>query len=140
MNKYATAALNAARMCGKSGKLSPVDAWDRATTKLFGSGTTGQMKGCPRDAFLGLCGEGQVRGIPPGQYTRSKKNKTYALKAVELLAIKPELADEPGALWEVVMAGEDKNPNCQMDVVAALWREGLIIPAPAQARSVRSGR
>jgi hypothetical protein len=44
-----------------------------------------QKKGCPRGAFLGLCEEGLVKGIPAGNYTTSKDNKAYAVRAAELL-------------------------------------------------------
>jgi hypothetical protein len=30
-----------------------------------------------------------------------------------------------GALWRVVMAGEEKKPNSQMEVVIALWSKGM---------------
>ena len=44
-----------------------------------------QKKGCPRGAFLGLCEDGLVKGIPAGNYTVSKDNKAYAVRAAELL-------------------------------------------------------
>jgi hypothetical protein len=67
-----------------------------------------------------------VKGIPAGEYTRSKANKDYALKAVSLLERQPELAIDRKALWSAVMAGEKKTENQQMDVVLSLWRAGLL--------------
>ena len=34
-----------------------------------------------RGAFLGLCEEGLVKGIPAGKYSASKDNKQYAVRA-----------------------------------------------------------
>jgi hypothetical protein len=39
-------------------------------------------KGLPRGAFLG---KGLIKGIPAGNYTVSKDNKAYAVRAAELL-------------------------------------------------------
>jgi len=40
------------------------------------------VKGCPRGAFLELCEAGMIKGIASGKYTRSKRNKEYAIDAV----------------------------------------------------------
>jgi hypothetical protein len=82
MSKYGLAAVEAVRLYTGGLAKSPRDAWEEATSKLFGLRTSSQCKGCPRDAFLGLCGEGLVEGIEPGNYTRSRANKGYALEAV----------------------------------------------------------
>lgn len=57
-----------------------------------------KKKGCPRNAFLGLYEEGLVKGIPSGNYTRSKKNKEYAIKAVKILKGAPELSSNSKTL------------------------------------------
>ena len=93
---------------------------------LFGRGTPSQRKSCPRGTFLGLCQEGLVKGIEPGAYTRSHKNKRYAVDAVAVLRQHSELARDPQALWREVLAGEAKVHNEQMNVVVALWSSGLI--------------
>lgn len=82
-------------------------------------------KGCPRNAFLGLCSSGLVKNIPKGIYTKSIKNRTYAEKAVEILKINPDLANAPSRLWEILQT-EVKNHNGQMNIVCALWKNGLI--------------
>ena len=127
MNKYAQAALEAVRLYVNSRAESPRAAWDQATTRLFGEGTASQEKGCPRDAFLGLCEEGLVRGIPPGQYCKSVLNKKYAMAALPLLRGRPSLSGEHIQLWRLVMHGRPKQHNSQMDVVAALWDAHLIV-------------
>jgi hypothetical protein len=131
MNKYATAAVDAARLCARSPGLSPADAWEDAPARVFQKGSPAQKKGCPRGAFLGLCAAGMVRGVPAGEYTRSEANRAYAERAVEARDREPGLAGDVNALWERVMAGEEKRHNCQMDVVVALWREGLLAQQPA---------
>ena len=126
MNKYGKSAVKAARMMSAGSASSPQDAWERATSEIFGKGTPSQKKGCPKGAFLGLCEEGYVKGVPPGNYTNSTKNKRYALQAVKILRGNPVISKDPKSLWALVMQGEPKSHNSQMDVVAALWRKGLI--------------
>ncbi|RLD02904.1 MAG: hypothetical protein DRI65_13990 [Chloroflexota bacterium] len=126
MNKYGQAAVQAARMLSIGSVSFPQDAWERATSEIFGKGTPSQKKGCPKGAFLGLCEEGYVKGVPPGNYTNSTKNKRYAIQAVNLLRKDPTLSNDPKSLWALVMQGEPKSHNSQMDVVVSLWMEGYL--------------
>ena len=65
-------------------------------------------------------------GAPPGEYnTKISDNKQYGLKAIAVLRSTPALADEQVLLWTKIGNGKLK-PNSQMDVVAALWKAGLI--------------
>ena len=82
-------------------------------------------KGCPRNAFLGLCSSGLVKNIPKGIYTKSIKNRTYAEKAVEILRKNPGFANNPLGLWKKIQT-EEITHNGQMNVVCALWKNGLI--------------
>lgn len=125
-NRYGEAALMAAR---SSAGTNPVARWDAAMERLYPTSPTSRKKGCPRGAFLGLCEEGLVKGIPPGQYTASKENKAYAVQAAALLA------DETrkwsiGELWRAASNDPEKTHNSQMDVVLALWKNGLIVRKP----------
>ena len=126
--------------CSKAAKLAvekmvdgtctnPRDAWTLAISK-FSDSLSVQNKPCPKGAFLGLCQEGLVQGIEPGDYTPSDKNKEYALKAVKKLK---ELEDSGNhiasditalELWRKI--GETKAYNQQMDVVLSLWINGFI--------------
>ena len=124
MGKYGDAAIKAVRLVRSGSVKSPINAWKRATGEIFGRGTSSQDKGCPRDAFLGLCEEGIITGIPAGNYTRSIKNKEYALKAVRLLKEEPEVTQTK--LWDKVVEGKGIKHNGQMDVVVSLWKAGLI--------------
>ena len=82
-------------------------------------------KGCPRNAFLGLCSAGLIKNISKGSYTKSILNKNYAEKAIDILKKNPELVENPLDLWNQIQT-ETKKHNGQMDVVCALWKNGLI--------------
>ena len=125
MSKYGEAAIRAVHLFTSGTVDSPSVAWAQATNEIIWEGTPGQVKGCPQNAFLGLCEEGLVKGIPRGQYTRSIKNKQYAVNGFTVLKRKPELASKPRVLWDEVMKGEKKAHNSQMDVVTALWEQGM---------------
>jgi len=94
--------------------------------KLYPTSPTARKKGCPRGAYLGLCEEGMVKGIPPGHYTSPKDNKAYAVRAVALLA-EGRQSWSTSALWHAVTNDPEKLHNSQMDVVMALWKNGLIV-------------
>lgn len=130
MKKYGVAAERAAKMLGKDTTLDPREAWERATIEVFGEGTSLQVKGCPRGAFLGLCSAGLVEGVEPGTYGRGSKNAGYAVAAIAELRRSPELVEDPDTLWRRVPKDDpNKASNSQMDVACGLWRAGLIRPA-----------
>ena len=91
MGKYGEVAVNAARLLDADSKKSPLDAWNAAAKAKFRGEIEAEKKSCPRGAFLGLCEEGLVRGVVPGEYTGSDKNKSYALEAVRHLLHDPGL-------------------------------------------------
>jgi hypothetical protein len=125
MHKYGLAAIKAVELVTSGLAKGPAYAWEKATTEIFESGTSSQKKGCPRDAFLGLCEDGLVKGIPGGCYTRSKKNKAYAVRAVRVLKETPKSTYDPSELWSEVI-GSRKTHNGQMNVVLSLWGAGLL--------------
>lgn len=124
--KYAKSVLNAVSLIRTGIIKSPVMAWEKSTSEIFGKGSPSQIKGCPKNAFLGLCETGRVTGIDKGNYTRSQKNKGYALEALRILQSNPGFSDSPKELWEKVVGGKDIVHNSQMDVVLALWRSGYL--------------
>ena len=131
MGGFGTAALNAHKLATGKHPQDPSDAWDQATTSIWGGGTSSQVKSCPKNAFLGLCAAGMVKGVASGKFTRSRKNKKYAVKAADMLKVNSSLVSlgEKG-LWQKVMKsfGEpvDKVHNQQMDVVLTLFQNKLI--------------
>ena len=127
-NRYGEAAIMAARTSSAAG-LDPVVRWESAMEKLYPTSPTARKKGCPRGAFLGLCEEGLVRGIPAGRYTASKDNKAYAVRAAELLR-EGKQSWSTSLLWRAVTDDPEKIHNSQMDVVMALWKNDLIVRKP----------
>lgn len=123
-NKYGLAAIEVAAI-GES----PVNSWKQVVSKYFSSESSRQ-KACPRNAFLGLCEAGLVKGIKAGVYLKIKNknlNKEYAIAAVEKLKENPNVSKNE--LWDEVrekLALGEKIHNSQMDVVLALWENDLI--------------
>jgi hypothetical protein len=123
MNKYGLTALKSVQNYKDSYAIDEI--WLRSAKEIFETKSS-QEKGCPKGTFLGLCEEGLIKGIPRGKYTRSEKNKNYALKAVSILKNNPNKVYSPKELWDKLELG-NKRSNSQMDVVLALWENGLII-------------
>jgi len=98
--------------------------------KLYPTSPTSRKKASPRGAFLGLCEEGLVKGIPPGHYAATKENKDYAVRAVALLA-EGTKTWSTNALWLAVANDPEKQHRSQMDIVMALWKNNLILPKPS---------
>lgn len=124
-NRYGEAALMATQQV-PSGDIDPVARWESAMEKLYPTSAAARKKGCPRGAYLGLCEEGLVKGIPAGRYTTSRDNKAYAVRAVALLTEGTQLRST-SALWRAITNGADKAHNSQMDIVLALWNNDLIV-------------
>ncbi len=125
MSRHGEAAVAATRLV-VARQLSPRDAWSKAIAEQPG----GYDKNCPRTTYLTLCGEGFIRGVPPGRYAQGRENATYAIALVRLLIEDGSRVDEPEAvLWKLVGAG-DTHRNGQVEVVKALWRAGLILANP----------
>ena len=97
----------------------------KIAVKYFASESS-KTKPCPKNTFLGLCEAGFVKGIPKGNYTKSIKNKKYAIKAVTVLKQNKHTTFSPKELWDKLEL-RDKRSNSQMDVVLALWEHGLIV-------------
>jgi hypothetical protein len=123
INKYALTALKSVQNFKES--YSIVEIWSRSAKEVFPLSKSSQEKNCPKGTFLGLCEEGLVKGIPKGNYTKSVKNKEYALKAIAILKQNTQTTFSPKELWEKLELG-DKRSNSQMDVVLALWEADLI--------------
>jgi hypothetical protein len=124
-NKYGEAALIAARAETYGKPITPGERWSEATRKLYPTSPSAQRKGGPRAAFLSLCEAGLVKGIPAGRYAPLNKDKAYAPRAVALLIAGTHKTVT--TLWAEVTDGEEIPHNSQMDVVLALWKNGLIV-------------
>ena len=110
--------------------MNPEARWESAMEKLYPTSSAARRKAGPRGAFLGLCEEGLVKGIPTGDYASSKDNKACAVRAVALLTA-AEQHWSRSALWQAVTDGVEKAETGQIDVVLALWNNDLIVGKPA---------
>jgi len=110
MNKYALIAINSADYI--DGGLIAKAAWEKASCEIFSKGSSSQVKGCPKNAFLGLFSE-DPKFI-------NNKNATYACDARSILRENPYHQYSKIELWKLV-AGENKTHNSQIDVVMELW-------------------
>ncbi len=106
-------------------KIKPtIEGWKHLAKEL-GFTKSKIDKGCPRNAFLGLCSLGLIKGITKGNYTTSKKNSNYAKEAVRILKEDNSLCNNPNELWTKI-PGAPKTHNGQMNVVCALWKAEII--------------
>lgn len=128
---YGIVAIKAAKLAVEN-MLAPNEAWQIAVTEAYPDKMEMQKKGCPRNAFLGLCNEGKIKGIPPGNYTNSDLNKKYAVEGLDILSTNPHKEFHRKELWQLVLErlGKDKSKahNGQMHVVVSLWNEDLLNP------------
>jgi len=124
MNKYGEVAIIVANNFEDSDNAIK-DAWVKVCEKVFPNSPSSIKKSCPKDTFLGLCEEGLVKNIPQGNYTKSIKNKKYAINAVKILKENPSYSNNKNTLWKKV-AGKNKTHNSQMDVVIALYKNNLL--------------
>ena len=123
INKYALTVLKTIQNFKESYSITEI--YHSAAKEVFPTKSS-QEKGCPKNTFLGLCEEGLVKGIPKGNYTKSVKNKEYALQAIAVLKKDTSTFISPKELWNALNLG-DKKHNSQMDVVLALWDKHLIV-------------
>lgn len=124
MGKYGKIAEIATNLLVSNKASEPINAWELAASQVFPESESSRNKSCPKNSFLGLCEDGYVHGAEQGSYTRAKKNKDYAIKALLLLSVTPNLNEKE--LWKSVIDEPDKKYNSQMDVVKTLWDGKLI--------------
>ena len=91
---YQEIALNAAKRLQVE-NINPINAWD---IELKGMSD----KGCPRSTFLGLCQIRVVKNVSKGDYTRSKKNLSYAKEGVRILKQFPQKFNSGNELWQEI--------------------------------------
>lgn len=130
-NKYGKVAIETTKYIQET-RECPKKVWQNFAEKIFGVGTHGANKGCPRNAYLGLCADGLVTNVSEGNYiSDGNLEKLYAVQAVRILRRDQSLENQPKELWKKVMIDTGKDPNkthnSQMYVVLALWHEGMIV-------------
>lgn len=115
--KYGYCSIRAAELM-KSNDLNADIAWSTVAEELFGNGSSGAKKSCPKNAFLSLM----------GQNNRRSKNGTYAMEALDIIDKlgKDDIDNiSPNKFWRDKM-GKEIRHNGQIDVVFALRSKGLI--------------
>jgi hypothetical protein len=105
--------------------VTAAERWDTAVRQVYPEKPYLQKKTAPRGAFLGLCEKGLVKGVPRGEGSGTDRNRQYAVSAVALLRAGTHRSVT--ALWAEVTQGDESAHNAQMDVVLALWKNGLIV-------------
>lgn len=125
-NKFGEAALIAARL-EVATEVTPAQRWETAVRQLYPDKPYMQKKSAPKAAFLGLCEAGLVVAVEAGETGSANRNKSYAVKAVELL--RAGTYKTVPALWTAVVEGDEAPHAAQLDVVMALWKNGLIATA-----------
>ena len=124
MNKYANVALKAVKIVREE-RISPQEAWSKASSLIFPNSKSSRDKTCPKNAFLGLCEEGLIEGVNPGSYTKSNKNKHYAIQAIQLLKHNKQMTEKQ--LWDSIEKDDiGKRHNQQMHVVKALFKNDYV--------------
>jgi hypothetical protein len=124
-DKFGYTAVKAVELIQKGTSKSPKEAWEKAGYQVLEKKVYVE-KGCPKNAFLGLCEEGIVKGVPRGKYTKSVKNKKYALKAFEKLQEDPSIKNDIKKFWEIVGPKPTISHNYQLNVVIQLMEHNLL--------------
>jgi hypothetical protein len=125
MGMYGRAAIKAVQMIQQGSPSNPESAWDRAIA-LETASPDSRKKSCPRGAFLGLCSAGVINGVKGHASLELGSNGDYARRMVKALRSDEEVASDRKRLWRLGARKSKKDENGQVDVVLALWNEGLI--------------
>ena len=137
MRQYGKAAVDAVGLIQAG--VPPTEAWIQAISRYTESEHS-RNKGCPRNAFLGLCAAGMVVGVDsrhPELVGLKNDNGDYAIDAVKLLRqdkflqqeimsgkkISEEILDN----WWKQIPNTPGTPQDQLHIVMALWQKGLIV-------------
>ena len=131
MSKYGKVAIKAVEIFKNRELSNPLGAWEIAAEEIFRDKEASIKKGCPRNVFLGLCEDGLIIGIPPGKYTKSKSNKTYAIATIELLREREIFKEfSETEIWKMVLTkcktNLEKKHNSQIPVIKALFENKLL--------------
>ncbi|MCO7262242.1 DUF6979 family protein [Dickeya zeae] len=120
MTKYTDAALITTRSCQGQEKPDVNTEWLKAIRAL-----NAYDESCPRCAYLGLCEEGMVKGIPAGHYglSATNKNKGYAVDAANLILSGHEPDNK--TIWQKV-TDKKISDHDQVKIVIALHNAGLL--------------
>lgn len=80
MSKIGECVLRAVKLVLEDNISDSREAWKIVLIMLFGKGTSSQIKGCPKSAFLGLCEERLVKGVKKVNIPHLKRINSMHLK------------------------------------------------------------
>lgn len=123
--RFGLTALKARELLLTGDADTPRDAWDIAALNILKKQVYVE-KPCPRSAFLGLCEEGFIKGVPRGNYCRATKNKEYAISAVNMLKKNPRWRSNKKDLWNEIVKDNPITHNYQLDIVFEFWDNNLL--------------
>jgi len=132
MNNFGECAVLAANILRTTEDIGPTDAWAMAARRIFPNSMSSQKKVCPKKAFEGLCEGRKIKEIDEDKifHARASKNGDYAVEGLKILSFNPALASNPRQLLKQVLKNlncdEGKAANGQMEVVIALFNEGVL--------------
>ncbi len=124
-DKFGHNAVKAVELLHQGIVKSPREAWKKAGYEILKKKVYVE-KGCPKSAFLGLCEEGLVKGVPAEMYTSSTKNKKYTIDGYNALIKNPSLRHDIKSFWDYVKPNETISHNYQLDVLVHLYENGLL--------------
>ena len=125
MGMYGRAAITAAGMLKQGSPSNPEAAWGRAIARETKSSES-RRKSCPRGAFLELCAAGVIPGCEARPSLLRGSNGDYAVRMLEAIRADEQVLADRERLWRIAAGRAKKKENGQIDVVASLWREGMI--------------
>lgn len=124
MVKFSQVAIKSIELIIKE-KIDPRQAWQISAEEIFKESPSSIAKNCPRSAFLVLCQEGLINGVPKGNYTNATETKEYILNGLEFIKTDTTLANSPSKLWDKVV-NENKVHNQRMHILCDLYKKGYI--------------
>ena len=127
MARYGEVATLAARTSRRG--VHPVQAWNTAAARIYGDQRASRDKSWPKSAFLGLAEEGLISGVQRGATLDPVTTNATPWKACGCSNRSQRCPPILMRCGGRVMAGERKQHNEQMEVVAALWVAGDIAGA-----------
>lgn len=75
---------------------------------------------------MGLCEEGVVKGVPPGDYRAAAASKRHAIRACMMLCAEPDLRSHLEKLRKKVYDGTKRQERSELDVVLGLWHADAV--------------
>jgi len=131
MTNYEAITLKAVKILSEKQTSSFEEVWKKSGKELDLEESIWK-KGCPKNAFIGVCEMGLIKGIQGIPNVELSKNGKYAVTALRLIIKNPQLYTNMSGpdLWREVLKEchleTSKNYNQQMAVVLTLWNNNKI--------------